>query len=52
MCEWADLKRSKTSLTKDEIEAYWRQKQRDMEIHLREASAQNALNNTEVVPFI
>ncbi|KAG0597690.1 hypothetical protein M758_12G014600 [Ceratodon purpureus] len=36
------MKRSKTSLTKEEIEAYWRHKQLEIEAHSKENDAQNA----------
>jgi uncharacterized protein with PIN domain len=34
------MNRSKTSLTKEEIEAFWRARQLAMEEHLKEAAAQ------------
>jgi predicted metal-dependent hydrolase len=39
-------KRSNSSLTKDEISAFWRSRQRAMEEHLKEAAAQKALAAT------
>jgi hypothetical protein len=36
------MKRSKSSLTKEEIEAYWRHKQQEMEALSEETNAQNA----------
>jgi hypothetical protein len=41
------LTRSRTSLTKEEIEEYWRKRQQAMEEHLREASAQKSANESE-----
>lgn len=42
----AVTKRSNSSLTKDEISAFWRSRQRAMEEHLKEAAAQKALAAT------
>ncbi|CAK9223571.1 unnamed protein product [Sphagnum troendelagicum] len=39
-------KRSNSSLTKDEISAFWRSRQKAMEEHLKEAAAQKALAAT------
>jgi len=39
------MKRSKTSLTKEEIEGYWRQKQQAAEALAKEHNAENALPN-------
>lgn len=41
-------KRSNSSLTKDEISAFWRSRQRAMEEHLKEAAAQKALAATVI----
>jgi hypothetical protein len=36
------MNRSKSSLTKEEIEAFWRSRQKAMEEHLNDAAAQKA----------
>lgn len=43
------MNRSKTSLTKDEIEDFWRKRQSAMEEHLKEASAQNSAEQSGTV---
>jgi hypothetical protein len=39
--------RSKTSLTKEEIEEYWRKRQLAMEEHLKDAKAQSGGGGTQ-----
>ncbi|KAG0575622.1 hypothetical protein M758_5G019900 [Ceratodon purpureus] len=41
------ITRSKTSLTKEEIEEYWRKRQLSMEEHMKEASAQGVASQSE-----
>ncbi|XP_024399069.1 uncharacterized protein [Physcomitrium patens] len=43
------LTRSRTSLTKEKIEEYWRKRQQAMEEHLREASAQKSPNESGAI---
>jgi hypothetical protein len=43
------MNRSKTSLTKEEIEAFWRARQLAMEEHLKEAAAQKIACQAETV---
>jgi hypothetical protein len=52
---WNDervMTRSKTSLTKEEIEEFWRKRQLAMEEHMKEASAQGTANQSDATPTI
>lgn len=48
------MERSRASLTKDEIEEFWRHKQQEVEAHMEEANAQNvkALLSSLPISFI
>lgn len=45
----AAITRSKTSLTKEEIQDFWRKRQLDMEEHLKAAKAQTSDSQSETV---
>lgn len=47
----AVMTRSKTSLTKEEIEEFWRKRKLAMEEHLKAANAQSNGGQTETVQF-
>lgn len=45
------MTRSKTSLTKEEIEEFWRKRQQATEEHLKDAKAQSSGRQSEKVQF-